>query len=131
MFGIADAADVSKNRVGLWAFKVAVEFRPDGIPEGDPGAPIGDKGSSGWYLPSIRQLIDINNLFGLSMYFKEAGGVGFDLDKNVKDTYWSATEYKNTQSACTTAFTINFVQMSQPGGTKNQATSYVRAVLTF
>lgn len=125
MFGIANE---SQTRTGLWAFKVAVDFRPDGIPEGDPTAPIGNKGSSGWYLPSIRQLIDLNNLFGLSMYFKEAGGVGFDIADN---NYWSSTECKNQSNACTTAFRINFVKMTQPVGTKNQAIGYVRAVLTF
>lgn len=99
-----------------WAFKVASEYAV--------AAP--DK-TSGWYLPSIQQLADINGLSDLASRLAAAGGAGFKYAR-----YWSSTE-KNGYDAWYYQFGGNGADSyakSNDGGDHLRA-SYVRAILTF
>lgn len=99
-----------------WAFKVASEY----------AVATPDK-TSGWYLPSIQQLADINGLSDLVSRLAAADGAGF---KNAR--YWSSTE-KDDYDAWYYQFGGNGAEgyaKSNDGGDYLRA-SYVRAILTF
>lgn len=99
-----------------WAFKVASEY-----------AVATPDNTSGWYLPSIQQLADINGLSGLASRLTAAGGAGF------KDArYWSSTE-KNNFDAWYYRFDGNGADSyaKSNDGANYLRASYVRAVLTF
>lgn len=104
---------------GAWAFKVAVEY--------DKTVPAPDT-SSGWYLPSIRQLVDISNDFGINKCIQEAGGTGFESAIE----YWSSTEaYLNGYTYTTLAYTCPIAEMKNPQNRTKYTQYYVRSVLTF
>lgn len=99
-----------------WAFKVASEY-----------AVVVPDNTSGWYLPSIRQLADINGLSDLASRLAAAGGAGF---KNAR--YWSSTE-KDSYNAWYYQFGgsgADAYAKSNDGGDYLRA-SYVRTILTF
>lgn len=106
-----------------WAFKVAFDYTVS-APEG----------TSGWYLPSIGQLVDISKISGIETLMSSAGGHGFKTDHVVneygaKGGYWSSSEKKDTD-----AWYFSFEDMNCTAWSKNQefaAVSYVRPVLTF
>lgn len=102
-----------------WAFKVASEY--------DVTA---STSSSGWYLPSIGQLDDIEAVPNLQNLLQNAQGSWFNQDYNSR--YWSSTEkhandawYKHFNGSDKGAYA-----KSNDGGNYLQA-SYVRSVLTF
>ena len=99
-----------------WAFKVASEYSAPALAN-----------SSGWYLPSINQLMDIHAL-SLNEKFVFAGGEAF---KSTNDgRYWSSTELNNYD-----AWFFRFVNGSPEAYAKSSGyylrPSYVRAVITF
>lgn len=106
-----------------WAFKVAFDYTVS-APEG----------TSGWYLPSIGQLVDISKISGIETLMSSAGGHGFKTDHVVneygaKGGYWSSSEMKESD-----AWYFSFEEMNCKSWSKNQdfaAVSYVRPVLTF
>lgn len=106
-----------------WAFKVALDYTVS-APEG----------TSGWYLPSIGQLVDISKISGIETLMSSAGGHGFKTDHVVneygaKGGYWSSSEMKESD-----AWYFSFEEMNCKSWSKNQdyaAVSYVRPVLTF
>lgn len=118
-----NAVETSPSK-GLWAFKVAVEYHPGNIPAGEPAAP---PSSSGWYLPSIRQLVDISSFFWFNLYLQQAGGKPFD---NYIAKYWSSSECANTEKYSTTAYMCVIATMRADSEAKT-AQCYVRSVLTF
>lgn len=84
--------------------------------------------SSGWYLPTVRQLVDIQNLPDRATLFTDAGGddvkVGADKDGL---NYWSCVERSNTN-----AYSLRFdTGAIFTYATKTSKVGYVRAVLTF
>ena len=99
-----------------WAFKVASKY-----------AVATPDNTSGWYLPSIQQLADINGLSDLTSRLTAAGGAGFKYAR-----YWSSTE-KSGYDAWYYQFGGNGADSyakSNDGGDYLRA-SYVRAILTF
>lgn len=106
-----------------WAFKVALEYTVS-APEG----------TSGWYLPSIGQLVDIRRIPEVETLLLSAGGDEFKTDHKpneygVKGGYWSSSEMKESD-----AWYFSFEEMNYKSWSKSQdfaAVSYVRPVLTF
>lgn len=106
-----------------WAFKVALEYTVS-APEG----------TSGWYLPSIGQLVDIRRIPEVETLLLSAGGDEFKTDHKpneygVKGGYWSSSEMKESD-----AWYFSFEEMNYESWSKSQdfaAVSYVRPVLTF
>lgn len=106
-----------------WAFKVALGY-----------AVASPEGTSGWYLPSIGQLVDISRIPEIETSMLSAGGYGFKTDHvaneyGAKGGYWSSSEMKDTD-----AWYFSFEDMNCKSWSKNQdfvAVSYVRPVLTF
>lgn len=106
-----------------WAFKVALEYTVS-APEG----------TSGWYLPSIGQLVDIRRIPEVKTLLLSAGGDEFKTDHkpneyDVKGGYWSSSEMKESD-----AWYFSFEEMNYKSWSKSQdfaAVSYVRPVLTF
>lgn len=102
-----------------WAFKVASEY--------DVTA---STSSSGWYLPSIGQLDDVEAVPNLQNLLQNAQGSWFNQDNNAR--YWSSTEfhandawYKHFNESDKEAYA-----KSNDGGNYLRP-SYVRSVLTF
>ena len=106
-----------------WAFKVALGY-----------AVASPEGTSGWYLPSIGQLVDISRIPEIETSMLSAGGYGFKTDHvaneyGAKGGYWSSSEMKDSD-----AWYFSFEDMNCKSWSKNQefaAVSYVRPVLTF
>ncbi len=106
-----------------WAFKVALGY-----------AVASPEGTSGWYLPSIGQLVDISRIPEIETSILSAGGDRFKTDHvtneyGAKGGYWSSSEKKDTD-----AWYFSFEDMNCKAWSKNQefaAVSYVRPVLTF
>lgn len=106
-----------------WAFKVALGY-----------AVASPEGTSGWYLPSIGQLVDISRIPEIETSILSAGGDRFKTDHvtneyGAKGGYWSSSEKKDTD-----AWYFSFEDMKCEAWSKNQdfvAVSYVRPVLTF
>ena len=125
-----------------WAFKVASDYKPIAN-NTEFTAPTS---SSGWYLPSYQQLVDINtNISTLKTKWNVSGVAGVDFKRsNTTDHYWSSNE-KNKYDAW------YYIFNNSTGGTgaksnnvadgesnsywlttgNNPSKSYVRAVLTF
>ena len=105
-----------------WAFKVALGY-----------AVASPEGTSGWYLPSIGQLVDISRIPEVETLLS-AGGDEFKTDHKpneygVKGGYWSSSEMKESD-----AWYFSFEEMNYKSWSKSQdfaAVSYVRPVLTF
>lgn len=134
--------DVLKNQ-RYWAFKVASVYKPTES-SASLAAP---KESSGWYLPSIKQLIDIAGYEGLPTLLTGAGGSDFVRTKDAS-RYWSSNQHHDNDT-----WYYQFDGSGDPPGTaagkangpgscakSNDGTpsdylknskSYVRAVLTF
>lgn len=106
-----------------WAFKVALGY-----------AVASPEGTSGWYLPSIGQLVDISRIPEIETSMLSAGGYGFKTDHvaneyGAKGGYWSSSEMKDVD-----AWYFSFEDMNCKSWSKSQlhaAVSYVRPVLTF
>lgn len=106
-----------------WAFKVALGY-----------AVASPEGTSGWYLPSIGQLVDISRIPEIETSMLSAGGYGFKTDHvaneyGAKGGYWSSSEMKDVD-----AWYFSFEDMHCKSWSKSQlhaAVSYVRPVLTF
>lgn len=106
-----------------WAFKVALGY-----------AVASPEGTSGWYLPSIGQLVDISRIPEVETLLLSAGGDEFKTDHKpneygVKGGYWSSSEMKESD-----AWYFSFEEMNYKSWSKSQdfaAVSYVRPVLTF
>lgn len=106
-----------------WAFKVALGY-----------AVASPEGTSGWYLPSIGQLVDISRIPEIETSMLSAGGYGFKTDHvaneyGAKGGYWSSSEQKESD-----AWYFSFEDMNCKSWSKSQvfaAVSYVRPVLTF
>lgn len=106
-----------------WAFKVASKYDIP-FPEN----------TSGWYLPSIGQLSDINALPDRSILIGTAGGSDFKTQEN-DGRYWSSTE-KEKADAWYYQFngsqTIAFAKSNDGGYNLNfLRPSFVRTILTF
>lgn len=121
-YGMYSSSDVTNGAMGMWAFKVAVEYKTI-VP-----AP---SNSSGWYLPSIRQLIDLCNVYNIRQYLEGAGGIMLQEGPNSSEGYWSCTEIHGTKNMCSSAFGYNYAQSNHLSMNKNGGTLYVRSVLTF
>lgn len=113
---------------GFWAFKVAVEYKPDNIPDGTPTPYLEESESSGWYLPSIRQLTDISTIFTFNKYIEEAGGDPFAY---YQEQFWSSSEFPSGKDQSNNAYTRLIVLESTGNLGKNVTNAYVRSVLTF
>lgn len=121
-FGDAVINEPTKSDT-YWAFKVALEYTVS-APEG----------TSGWYLPSIGQLVDIRRIPEVETLLLSAGGDEFKTDHKpndygVKGGYWSSSEMKESD-----AWYFSFKEMNYKSWSKSQdfaAVSYVRPVLTF
>lgn len=121
-FGDAVINEPTKSDT-YWAFKVALEYTVS-APEG----------TSGWYLPSIGQLVDIRRIPEVETLLLSAGGDEFKTDHKpneygVKGGYWSSSEMKESD-----AWYFSFEEMNYKSWSKSQdfaAVSYVRPVLTF
>lgn len=106
-----------------WAFKVALGY-----------AVASPEGTSGWYLPSIGQLVDISRIPEIETSMLSAGGDRFKTDHvtneyGAKGGYWSSSEMKDSD-----AWYFSFEDMKCKAWSKNQefaAVSYVRPILTF
>ncbi len=106
-----------------WAFKVALDY-----------AVSSPEGTSGWYLPSIGQLVDVSRMPEIETSILSVGGDRFKTDHvaneyGAKGGYWSSSEMKDTD-----AWYFSFEDMNCKSWSKNQdfaAVSYVRPVLTF
>lgn len=84
------------------------------------------EGTSGWYLPSDQQLVDIYPLFvhpQRRQWIPNAGGDFFTAGG-----YWSSTEISSTTAR---AESLNYASSSQLGSKPKPTKYYVRAVLTF
>lgn len=116
-----------------WACKVADEYQKDApAPVYDKENPDNPYYSSGWYLPSYKQLQDLYYLYRLNLFFQKADGKPFRDEVN--DKYWSSTEYRSSAKYSQNAYVMNFYQgPSTNSAPKNSSTyySYVRSVLTF
>lgn len=121
-----DVNVISKYIDHFWAFKVACEYRPSNIT--DDNVPSAPSTSSGWYLPSIRQLMDIGECFQLKYCLLEAEGTAFDT---AGAEYWSSSEYITTASQATLAHAYNIAKMLKNQSGKMSQKDYVRSVLTF
>ncbi|WP_418697586.1 fimbrillin family protein [Bacteroides sp.] len=128
----------------FWSFKTASDYNPTGNAD-TPAAPTA---SSGWYLPSIQQLIDFAEYTELETLLTAVGGTQL---KDTKDdsAYWSATQYMSAdawyyQIKGTYSFDTNTsnkdiygdVQGASNAGKSDNGddwkkTCYVRAILTF
>lgn len=121
-FGDAVINEPTKSDT-YWAFKVALEYTV-----------ASPEGTSGWYLPSIGQLVDISRIPEIETSMLSAGGYGFKTDHvaneyGAKGGYWSSSEKKESD-----AWYFSFEDMNCEAWSKNQefaAVSYVRPVLTF
>lgn len=104
-----------------WAFRVAFEY-----------AVTAPSNTSGWYLPSIRQLKDIYSLSDLASRLTAAGGVDFKRTEH-NGRYWSATE-ESLYNAWYCQFgsygSSTDYGKSRDGGDYLDE-SYVRSILTF
>lgn len=84
------------------------------------------EGSSGWYLPSNQQLVNIHSLFihpQRRQWIPNAGGDFFTAGG-----YWSATEVGSTTAR---AESFNYSSTTQLNAKAKPSKYYVRAVLTF
>lgn len=88
------------------------------------------EGSSGWYLPSYQQLLDIRKLFihpQRRQWIPNAGGKFF-----MAGGYWSATEVGSTLARAETFDYYNYIDHSSWTYSKSKVSNYyVRTVLTF
>jgi DNA-directed RNA polymerase subunit M/transcription elongation factor TFIIS len=92
--------------------------------------------TSGWYLPSVGQWVDImRNLGNVEFYLDEYGFVKFDKDSalktlkelNLKDkTYFSSTEVDNV-----TFWAVEFEYNTLTGESKQSTWGFVRSVAAF
>lgn len=133
--GYLNAVQIRKSTLypdGTWACAVADNYQPS-APVYKAEDSTNPYYSSGWYLPSIRQLWDLFFLYKLNPYLEMAGGTAL-LDGSNED-YWSSTEHRSspTQKSSGIAFAINFYKAksltdSSAGKTRSK---YVRSVLTF
>lgn len=101
-----------------WAFKVASGY-----------SAISPANTSGWYLPSIGQLSDINSMNNRTGLFQGAGGADFKTTDN-NGRYWSSTE-KNEYDAWYYQFNGNGSGSYAKSDNSYLRASYVRAILTF
>lgn len=88
--------------------------------------------SSGWYLPSIKQLEEIYLLYKLNLFFEKADGTNF-RNSGEKDVYWSSSEYFGSGHS-QNAFNLNFYKGPSTNSVQKGSSStwsYVRSVLTF
>lgn len=130
--GIYSKVDLSSTSPsGLLAFKAAVEYRPANLSPGEPSAPTKNKGCSGWYLPSIRQLLDLSALFKLGIYLEKAGGTKLSNGQTTNDGYWSCTEVRGASNSCSSAFSYTFIKTTTNTSHTKTASGNVRSVLTF
>lgn len=127
-----------------WSFKVASVYKPTES-SASLAAP---KESSGWYLPSIQQLIDIAGYEGLPTLLTDAGGSDFVRTKDAS-RYWSSNQHHDNDAwyyqfsgsgdpvgtAAGKADGAGSCAKSDDGATSgaylDNVKSYVRAVLTF
>lgn len=115
-----------------WACAVADNYKETApVPEYNAEDSTNPYYSSGWYLPSIKQLWDIYNLYKLNLYLQMAGGTA--LLEGTNFDYWSSTEYRAGPKYTTSsiAFSINFYQAKSKTNTTKSLNKYVRSVLTF
>lgn len=122
-----------------WAFKVASDYYVTAPPE-----------SSGWYLPSIQQLADIDAFIkSSSTAMTDAGGDNFKPANDVYGHYWSANEVSSLDAwyysfrssgdsgiaadayAKSNNLMNNESESGKPLDFLDKSKSYVRAVLTF
>lgn len=130
--GLYSKVDLSAlSPTGLAALKAAVEYRPANLPPGEPSAPTKNKGCSGWYLPSIRQILDLSDLFKLSIYLEKAGGTKLSDGTGQDDGYWSCTEVRGASNSCSCAFAYNFIKTTLNTSRTKTSNCNVRSVLTF
>lgn len=126
------STDISKPMANdqYWAFKVASQY--------DVAVP---ENTSGWYLPSIQQLIDIDNCSDLATKLTAADGNDFKRTEN-NGRYWSATEASNLD-----AWFYQFKSKESASNAKSNnlqsneskiidylgiySGSYIRSILTF
>jgi hypothetical protein len=112
-----------------WAFKVASDYYVTTPPE-----------SSGWYLPSIQQLVDINTFINSSSgALVNAGGTDFRRGSDAR--YWSANElnwldawyylFGSGNGTAAAYAKSNNLMNNEPSDLKLLQASYVRAILTF
>lgn len=130
--GLYSKANLSPlSSSGLLALKAALEYRPADLPPGEPSAPTKNKGCSGWYLPSIRQLLDLSDLFKLGIYLEKAGGSKLSNGLTTNDGYWSCTEVRGASNSCSGAFSYTFIKTTVNKTHTKTSTGNVRSVLTF
>lgn len=101
------------------AVRAALDYRKDE----DTPAPAA---SSGWYLPTLLQLIDIENLPDRTRLITEAPGTDLKNGSN-DDLYWSCFP---TSSANAQTWIFNGTD-SHKSTSRTKASAYARAVLTF
>lgn len=108
--------DWGKGGKNYTAAKAAIEYKP---------APDEKSKSSGWYLPSLFQLEDIENLPDRKALIEKADGTDFFTDDRTKTRYWSCILTSNDRS-----YVWNFDDNKNAKEYRSNKW-YVRAVLTF
>lgn len=85
-------SSLTSGTKNFWSFKTASEYNPT-----NGGTNAAPTASSGWYLPSIQQLIDFAEYTELGTLLTAVGGTQL---QNTKDDsiYWSATQYMTADS---------------------------------
>lgn len=85
-------SSLTSGTKNFWSFKTASEYNPT-----NGGTNAAPTASSGWYLPSIQQLIDFAEYTELGTLLTAVGGTQL---KGTKDdsAYWSATQYMTADS---------------------------------